>query len=100
MRQVVAVPPNVTEEGDTSRIHTHTSDLIELISGVCKAFMMIPDTDQALPPQQGTADRAVLDRLAIRVTPKIFSNRIQFMRDVSELTSAVVTNADSPVEES
>ena len=34
--QVVAVPANVTVNQDLYRISAHTSDLIELISGVCK----------------------------------------------------------------
>ena len=34
--QVLTVPANVTERGEASTISAHTSDMIELISGVCK----------------------------------------------------------------
>ena len=126
------MPANVTERGEASTISAHTSDMIELISGVCKvgppgssqaptavwprmscepqslklllpfselgwlatqlpcydtvqAYIDIPAEDEAIPPTKGAADRAVLDRLSISVNPKIFANRIQFIKDKKQL---------------
>ena len=39
---MLTVPANVTDRGDTSIISTHTSDMIELVSGVCKV-RIIPE---------------------------------------------------------
>ena len=35
MTQVVAVAPEMSREGDVTRVATYTSDLIELVSGLC-----------------------------------------------------------------
>jgi hypothetical protein len=90
---VVAVPANVTVNNDLYRISAHTSDLIELISGVCKAYINVPAEDEAIPPTKGAADRAVLERLAFQVTPRIFSNRIQFVKDQKQIVEVVAEAA-------
>ena len=35
--QVMAVAPSMDTAGDATRVPAHTSDLIELVSGVCQA---------------------------------------------------------------
>ena len=50
-----------------------------------QAYIDIPAEDEAIPPTKGAADRAVLDRLSISVNPKIFANRIQFIKDKKQL---------------
>lgn len=37
VRQVMAVAPTLDGQGDATRVPAHTSDLIELVSGVCQA---------------------------------------------------------------
>lgn len=50
-----------------------------------QAYVNIPAQDEARPPSKGTSDRAVLDRLAIQVNPKIFADRIQFLEERGQI---------------
>ena len=50
--QVLAIPANLSEKGEAFCISTHTSDMIELISGVCKVPSTLTLFDMALYPMQ------------------------------------------------
>lgn len=50
-----------------------------------QAYINVPLEDEAVPPTKGAADRAVLDRLALSVNPKIFASRIQFIKSLDRL---------------
>lgn len=39
---MLTVPANVIEKGEVSVVSTHTSDMIELVSGVCKVGLYGP----------------------------------------------------------
>ena len=56
-----------------------------------QAYIDIPAEDEAIPPTKGAADRAVLDRLSISVNPKIFANRIQFIKDKKQLADVRIS---------
>lgn len=53
--QVMAVAPTLDGQGDATRVPAHTSDLIELVSGVCQARTRL-DVPKAF------ADRASAER--------------------------------------
>jgi len=53
-----------------------------------QAYINVPKEDEAARPTKGAADRAVLDRLAINVSPKLFAYRIQLIKSWDQLKQA------------
>ena len=50
-----------------------------------QAYINVPKEDEAARPTKGAADRAVLDRLAINISPKLFAYRIQLIKSWDQL---------------
>ena len=51
---MMTVPANVTDRGESSVISTHTSDMIELVSGVCKVMLFRKICNNASHPNVAT----------------------------------------------
>ena len=51
-----------------------------------QAYVDVPAKDETSPPSKGGADRAVMDRLAITVTPKMFGQRVQLVKELQQLS--------------
>ena len=49
--QMLTVPANVLEKGEVSVVSTHTSDMIELVSGVCKVCPPSPPAASGYRPE-------------------------------------------------
>ena len=62
----------------------------EVIHWKLQAYVNIPAQDEAIPPSKGAADRAVLDKLAIQVNPKLFAERIQFLEERSQIQKVLL----------
>ena len=63
---------------------THSSDESH-VSILVQAYINVPKEDEAARPTKGAADRAVLDRLAINISPKLFAYRIQLIKSWDQL---------------
>jgi hypothetical protein len=87
---VLVLPPTIAQRGETYLVGSYTSDLAELVSGVCKVFIEVPKQLNALDINELDAgDAQSIDRLTVKVSPKLFGDRVQFMSEGDDLTKVV-----------
>ena len=76
------------------QVGSYTSDLAELVSGLNKVFIEIPNQDQSFDMSQLDAgDVQSVEKLTIKVGPKLFGDRVQFIQEQKHL-DAVVKSAN------
>ena len=88
--QVVVLPPMVTKKNEMFNVGSYTSDLAELVSGLNKVFIEIPKKDQTFDMSGLDAgDVQSVEKLTIKVGPKLFGDRVQFIEEQEHLAAVV-----------
>ena len=84
----------VSKRNEMYQVGSYTSDLAELVSGLNKVFIEIPNQDQSFDMSQLDAgDVQSVEKLTIKVGPKLFGDRVQFIQEQKHL-DAVVKSAN------
>ncbi|KAL3157983.1 hypothetical protein ABBQ32_012382 [Trebouxia sp. C0010 RCD-2024] len=87
---VVVLPPMVTKKNEMFNVGSYTSDLAELVSGLNKVFIEIPKKDQTFDMSGLDAgDVQSVEKLTIKVGPKLFGDRVQFIEEQEHLADVV-----------
>ncbi|KAK9919093.1 hypothetical protein WJX75_009336 [Coccomyxa subellipsoidea] len=87
---LVAVAPSLEKTGEVTKVTAYTSDLIELVSGVSPVYIIGAAADeQKAEGRAAKHDSYALDKISIRVSPKVFGARIRCLPDDSALASAL-----------
>lgn len=88
--QVIVLPPMVQKKNEMYNVGSYTSDLAELVSGLNKVFIEIPKTDQTFDMSGLDAgDVQSVEKLTIKVGPKLFGDRVQFIEEQEHLDDVV-----------
>ena len=84
------LPPMVQKKNEMYNVGSYTSDLAELVSGLNKVFIEIPKTDQTFDMSGLDAgDVQSVEKLTIKVGPKLFGDRVQFIEEQEHLDDVV-----------
>ena len=84
------LPPTVTKKNEMYQVGSYTSDLAELVSGLNKVFIEIPKQDQAFDMSGlDSGDVMSVEKLTIKVGPKLFGDRVQFIKEQEHLGDVV-----------
>ena len=76
--QVVVLPPVVAQRGDNFSVGSYVSDLAELVSGWCHVFIQTPKENTMIDLRQlDTADAQSIDKLTVKIGPKLFGKRVE-----------------------
>lgn len=87
---VIVLPPTVSKKNEMYQVGSYTSDLAELVSGLNKVFIEIPKQDQAFDMSGlDSGDVMSVEKLTIKVGPKLFGNRVQFIKEQEHLGDVV-----------
>ena len=88
--QVVVLPPSVTKKNEMYQVGSYTSDLAELVSGLNKVFVEIPKNDQTFDTSElDGGDVLSVEKLTIKVGPKLFGDRVKFIQEQDHLEAVV-----------
>lgn len=88
--QVVVLPPMVHKKNEMYNVGSYTSDLAELVSGLNKVFIEILKTDQTFDMSGLDAgDVQSVEKLTIKIGPKLFGDRVQFIQEQEHLADVV-----------
>lgn len=88
--QVIVLPPMVKKSNEMYQVGSYTSDLAELVSGLNKVFIEIPKQDQTFDMSGLDAgDVQSVEKLTIKVGPKLFGDRVQFVKEQEHLDDVV-----------
>lgn len=84
------MPPTVSKRNEMYQVGSYTSDLAELVSGLNKVFIEIPKTDQSFDTSElDSGDVQSVEKLTIKVGPKLFGDRVQFIQEQEHLDAVV-----------
>ncbi|KAA6420901.1 MAG: Sucrose-phosphate synthase [Trebouxia sp. A1-2] len=87
---VIVLPPTVSKKNEMYQVGSYTSDLAELVSGLNKVFIEIPKQDQAFDMSGlDSGDIMSVEKLTIKVGPKLFGDRVQFIQEQEHLDDVV-----------
>lgn len=82
----------VKKNKEMYNVGSYTSDLAELVSGLNKVFIEIPKTDQTFDMSGlDSGDVQSVEKLTIKVGPKLFGDRVQFIQEQEHLDDVVKT---------
>lgn len=88
--QVIVLPPMVSKKNEMYNVGSYTSDLAELVSGLNKVFIEIPKKDQTFDMSGlDGGDVQSVEKLTIKVGPKLFGDRVQFIQEQEHLEDVV-----------
>lgn len=72
------------------QVGSYTSDLAELVSGLHKVYIEIPKNDQSFDTSDlDGGDVQSVEKLTIKVGPKLFGDRVQFVQEQDHLDAVV-----------
>lgn len=84
------LPPTVSKKSEMYQVSSYTSDLAELVSGLNKVFIEIPKQDQGFDMSNlDSGDVMSVEKLTIKVGPKLFGDRVQFLKEQAHLDDVV-----------
>lgn len=91
---VVAVSPELQAAGEVTKVPAYTSDLIELVSGVCPVYLIGMHQEQSAAGTASKYDSYALDKMSIRASPKVFGARIRCLDDksIDEAVQNIIEN--------
>ena len=88
--QVVVLPPIVHKKNEMYNVGSYTSDLAELVSGLNKVFIEILKNGQTFDMSGLDAgDVQSVEKLTIKIGPKLFGDRVQFIQEQEHLADVV-----------
>ena len=88
--QVIVLPPMVKKSADMYQVGSYTSDLAELVSGLNKVYIEIPKQDHTFDMSGlDGGDVQSVERLTIKVGPKLFGDRVQFIEEQEHLEDVI-----------
>ena len=88
--QVIVLPPAVKQNNEMYSVGSYTSDLAELVSGLNKVYIEIPKQDQTFDMSGlDTGDVQSVEKLTVKVGPKLFGERVQFVKEQEHLDDVV-----------